>query len=192
MLIITIMTIIINFIGSPSVGKTVMTSLLFAELKLNGYLTEYVQEYIKHLIWKNDTEKINDQMYVSTKQYQLFKNINGKVEFIVTDGSLIHGLYYNRYNKNNTNDIQYTETKIKEYINEFENIYIFIKRGEFPYETQGRIHTYEQSLEIEKDLEKLLQEMNLNYIIVDSSKESIGKVMEYIEEYKFSQIHTRY
>lgn len=174
------MTIIINFIGSPCSGKSVMASLLFAELKLNGYLTEYVQEFAKTLVWKGDFQKLNNQIYTTKNQYELFKNINGKVNYIVTDGSLIHGLYYNKYNKNNTNDINLTEKKIKEYINEFDNIYIFLKRGDFPYETQGRIHNYEQSLEIEKDLEKLLQDMNLKYITTTSSKESIETIMKYI------------
>lgn len=176
------MTIIINFIGAPGSGKSLMSALLFAEMKLDGYLVENVQEFAKILVWKEEFEKLNDQIYVSRNQYELFKILHGKVDYIVTCGSLVHGLYYNSYNKQNTNDIQYTETKINKYINEFDNIYIFIKRGDFEYIQQGRIHTLNQSLEIEKDLEKLLQEMNLNYIIVDSSKESIGKVMEYVKQ----------
>lgn len=179
------MTILINFISSPGQGKTVMSSLLFAELKLNGHLAEYIQEYIKHLIWKNDSdslEKINDQLHISTEQYNLFKNVDGKVDYIVTDGSLIHGLYYNKYNKNNTNDINYTDKKIKEYISEFNNVYIFIKKGNFPYEQQGRIHTFEESLEIEKELEQLLKDLNLEYITIDSSKESINECIEYLQK----------
>ncbi len=178
------MTIIINFIGAPSSGKSLMSALLFAEMKLNHNIIEYVQEYIKHLVWNQDFDKINDQLHISTEQYKLFKNINGKVDYIVTDGSLIHCLFYNKYNKGNTSNTEYTEHKTKEYINEFKNIFIFLKRGDFPYETEGRIHTVEESTFIENELENLLKSLNLEYITLTSSKESVISAIKYINSFK--------
>ena len=42
-------TYVINIIGAPGVGKTTISALLFAKLKLRGYICEYVQEYAKKL-----------------------------------------------------------------------------------------------------------------------------------------------
>ncbi len=46
-------TYIINFIGGPGIGKTTLSALIFAKLKLheNKYVVELVQEYAKTLVW---------------------------------------------------------------------------------------------------------------------------------------------
>lgn len=177
-------TIVINLIASPGSGKTTIAALLFAELKMKGYLTEFVQEYIKKYIWKNDYDTIMDQFYISRQQYELQKNINGKVDFIVTDGSLIHGLFYNRYNKNNISNVEKTEDKLKEYLSEFHNIFLFIERGQWKYEQEGRIHTEKESIEISDKLKEMLDEFKLPYRIFDSSKSEIENMINYIFEIK--------
>ena len=173
-------TKVINLISGPGVGKSVCAGLIFSELKIRNYSAEYAQEYVKQLIWKGDFETIKNQYYVSSKQYELLKNINGKVDYIVTDGSLIHGLYYNRTFKDNVSDIERTEVRIKELISEFENVYIFLERGLYPFEEVGRIHTYEESLKINKELEELLIDMKIKYLKITSSKMNIDKMIEYI------------
>jgi hypothetical protein len=174
------MTIVINLIGSPGVGKSVIAAMLFAELKMLGHTVEYVPEYVKSLVWKGDLETIKNQYYVSAQQYKLLKAVNNKVDYIVTDGSLFLGLYYNRHWPDNVSDIEKTDTRIKEYLSEFENIYIFLKRGDFPYEREGRIHTEEESWKIEDDLEYLLQIEGINYKECISSKNDISDMLEYV------------
>ena len=98
-------TYVINIIGAPGVGKTTISALLFARLKLRGYICEYVQEYAKKLVWIKDFDSLNNQYHVTKKQYELLHQIDGHVNFIVTDGPLIHGIYYNKYNKDNISNI---------------------------------------------------------------------------------------
>lgn len=173
-------TCVINLIGGPSVGKSVCAGLIFAELKIQRWTTEYVQEYVKHLVWGGDLETIKNQYFVSTQQYKLLKNVDGKVDFIVTDGSLIHGLYYNRMFKDNVSNVEKTDAKIREYINHFTNIFIFLEKGDFPFETEGRLHSYEESVQINKDLQKLLDDMNVPYLRVKSDKSNIPMMLHYI------------
>lgn len=175
-------TILVNLIGAPGVGKSVFAGLIFAELKMRNYVTEYIQEYAKHLVWLEDYETIKNQYYVSTQQYKILKSVNNKVDIIVTDGSLFHSMYYNKTYKENVSNIEKTEEKIKEYMSEFNNIYIYLERGEFKYEEEGRLHSYEESVRISEEMKKMLKELKIEYIEVKSDKVNINKMLEYIME----------
>ena len=175
-------TVVVNLIGAPSVGKSVFAGLIFAELKMMNYITEYIQEYAKNLVWLQDYETIKNQYYVSTQQYNILKSVNGKVDIIVTDGALFHGLYYNRTYKDNVSNVEKTEDQIKKYIKEFDNIYIFLERGKFGYEKEGRIHTYEESIEIDREMRKMLKEFDMEYLEIESDRKNLGKMLEYIVE----------
>lgn len=173
-------TKIINLIGAPSSGKTVLAAMLFAELKKMQLSVEYIQEYIKSLIYKEKYNLINNQYYISTKQYELFKSIDTKVDYIVTDGSLFHGLYYNRSYKDNVSDIEKTEIKIKEYISEFDNIYIYIKRGNWKYQKEGRIHHENEAEQISNDLLNLMNTQGIFYFEFDWNTDSISDLIKKI------------
>ena len=176
-------TYIINIIGGPGIGKTTMAALLFAKLKLKRYRVEYVQEYAKKLVWLKEYDILNDQYIVSTKQYRLLKAIIGEVQFIVTDGSLFHGIYYNRGNKDNTSDVRKTETKIMEYYKSFNNINILLIRGNYEYEQAGRYHTENEAKIIDVALKELLEEKQIDYIEFKAKENNIDPIISYIEEY---------
>ena len=62
-----------------------------------------------------------------------------------------------------------------------DNIYIYLERNEeFPYEREGRMQDEEEAKEIDTLFKSLLDELNLDYLSVVSSKESIPKIMDYI------------
>lgn len=174
-------TKVINFIGAPGVGKSVCASLVFAELKIKGYCTEYVQEYAKTLAWKNDIQSLQNQEFVTSQQYYLLQNIKSKVQYIVTDSPLFLGLYYNKiHNGNDTNLMSITENLILHYINQFDNIYIFLERGDYPYEQYGRIHSLEESFKIQSELLKLLKIHNIEFVTFKSDKNNILKIIDYV------------
>lgn len=60
-------TKVINFIAGPGAGKTTLACLFFAQLKLKGYVCEYISEFAKTLVWEENYELLNDQYYVSKK-----------------------------------------------------------------------------------------------------------------------------
>ena len=71
-------TYVINIIGGPGIGKTTISALLFANLKIKGYICEYVQEFAKKLVWLKDYDTLNNQFFVSKEQYTLLKQIDGQ------------------------------------------------------------------------------------------------------------------
>jgi len=150
-------TKVINFTGGPGSGKTAMCCLLFAELKMRGQCVEYIPEIAKTLVWTKDFDLLNNQHYVSMKQYQLLKAVVGKVDYIVTDGPLLHGIYYNKNNTSNYCDVVKVETMIKKMMSDFSNTYIHVEKGDFPYEKAGRLQTEEESRSIGLEIEKILK-----------------------------------
>jgi adenylate kinase family enzyme len=173
-------TKIINIIGAPGAGKTTIAALIFAKLKLYSKKVEYIQEIAKNLVWMEKYSQLNNQYSLSNKQYQILNNINGKVEYIVTDGPLLNGLYYNRYNKDNVCDIKKTEKFIIDSYNKFNNINIYIHRGDFPYEQEGRIQTEKESDEIDKILIEILNSLNIEYKEFNSNTKNLDNIIEYI------------
>lgn len=171
----------INFVAAPGAGKSLMSAMIFAELKMRHYSAEMVQEYAKNLVWQGRLEELNCQWMVSMEQYRMLKAVNEKVEYICTDSPLLIGMYYNRTHGNNVCDVVKTEAMIASKMNEFDNVYIYLKRNwEFPFETEGRIHTEEESIHIEDGLKYLLDEYGIRYLEVTSSRDSIQKILEYI------------
>jgi nicotinamide riboside kinase len=176
-------TKVINFVGAPSVGKTTMSALIFAELKHMHKTTELVQEYAKTLVWQERYDELDNQYQVSMEQYKMLKAVDGKVEYAVMDSPLFVGMFYNRTYETNVCNVEKTEEMILSKMAEFHNIYIYLERNEeFPYEEQGRVHNEEQSRKIEKQMVEMLEEQMISYLRVKSSKKSIPIIMEYIKK----------
>lgn len=175
------MTVVVNFIASPNSGKSLTSALVFSELKMNHQKAEYIQEYAKFLIYSNRIHELNNQYQVSYEQYKMLKPMDGIVDYLVCDSPLLLGLYYNRNHTNNICDVKKTEKLLIDKINEFNNVYIFLdKDPDLPYENEGRIHTEEQSKQIQIGLLDLLDEFNIPYLRAMSGKEDIERIMEYI------------
>ena len=179
-------TYVINIIGAPGVGKTTISALLFARLKLRGYICEYVQEYAKKLVWMKDYDSLNNQYHVTKKQYELLQQISGHVNFIVTDGPLIHGIYYNKYNKDNISNIEKTEKYILDSFNKFNNINIVldrVNRVNRKYETEGRIQTEDEAKDIDIILKHLLKINSIKYVNYPAEESSLNDIIEFIVKF---------
>ncbi len=174
-------TYLINLLGGPCIGKSVLAAQIFVDLKLKKYVVEYVQEYAKKLVWRKDFETLNNQYYVTTKQYKSLYQIVGKVEFIVTDGSILHGLYYNTLEDNVCKTIN-TEDLILNYYQKFNNINIFLNRGDFEYEQQGRIQNEKEAKQIDVILKRMLDDNNIPYKEFKADVKNVDKMIKYIEE----------
>lgn len=178
------MSKVINFISGPGCGKTVMSALVFAELKMMHKSVEIVPEIAKWLIYKENFDKLNDQQYVSGMQYQQVKVLDGKVDYIVADSGIITGLYYNKTFKTNSSDVLKTQNTILKHNGEFDNIYIYLERNlEFQFQKEGRVHDEDESKIIDKELKYMLDEHGLKYKTFKSDRKSVKDIINYILEF---------
>lgn len=141
---------------------------------------EQVQEVAKKLVWAEEFDTLNNQYQVSMQQYKDLAAVYGKVDYIVTDGSLLHGLYYNRYNPTNVCDRAVTEKKIVELFFSFNNIVIFLKRGNWPYEQAGRIQNKEEADHVDKVLLEILHQYKIPYREFTSDENQVDAMIQYI------------
>ena len=163
-------TTYITLVGGAGIGKTTISSLLFAELKLLGKKADLIPEIVRDKIWMDKTSDLDNQYYISKKQYEKFLSRRGKVEYVVSDTSLINGLYYNNHNINNVCDTNKTLNSIMKWFHDFNNIVIYIKRGtHYNYDSAGRLHSFEESLRADEKLLEYLKRYSINYITLESS-----------------------
>lgn len=176
------MSYIINFIAGPGVGKSVMTSLLFAKLKISGYNCEIVPEYAKQLVWTEEFELLNNQYHVSYYQNKLLSALLNKTQFIITDGCLLHGLVYNMVNPHNTSDTAKTKVAILNWFKSYSNINIYLERNpHIDYENAGRIQTQDEARHLDNLLKYQLFDNKIDYKSFESNEENIPKIIEYIQ-----------
>jgi len=176
-------TYLINIISGPGAGKTTICALLFAKLKIKGYTIEYIQEVAKHLVWEEDFELLDNQYWVSNRQFTLLNCLQGKVDLIITDGCLLHGIYYNRFNQNNVSNVEKTEQLIVNSFKKFNNINIFLERGNYPYEQVGRYQTEDEAKSIDKFFQTYLDEHKIPYQIFPVQEDkNIDEMINFIEK----------
>lgn len=179
-------TKVINLIGGPSTGKSILAAVIFVHLKLAGKSAESVPEFAKTLVWQKDLDALKNQYYLSQKQYEMLKILDGELQYIVTDGPLIQQLYYNQYYEHNICDIEKTKNQIISWYNEFDNINIFIERNQsFAYEQAGRYQNEDQAKNIDPILEQILIDNNIEYHKV---KSDIALMNEFVKHHILNHI----
>lgn len=173
-------TIVINAFAGPGAGKTTSCLEIAEKLKKKGFVTEYVQEYAKELVWDNKLDLLDgsmeNQFTILQEQLNRIDRLYGKVDFIVTDSPvLLNATYLKEPNEEYNNAIQ-------ELYSHFDNFNYFVERNVDSFETEGRIHSLEQSLEIDNELKKTLAELNLEYKTYGHS--TIDNIVQDAIEYK--------
>lgn len=174
-------TLFVNLTGGPGTGKSTLMAKLFVALKLQGFSCEMVQEYAKELVWLGDLTAFENQHAVAKTQYEWLRSRQGKAQIVVTDGPLANFLYYNRH-KEHLCDVAKTEQAILTWLAEFNNYTVFIERGDFPYEEQGRYQSESEAKAIDSVLlSEISQHMAIKSVSYPVDEEALVKciVAEY-------------
>ncbi|MFM2395405.1 MAG: Kaumoebavirus [Bacteroidota bacterium] len=174
---------IVNIVGMPGCGKSSTSCELFVCLKKRHIETEYVNEFVKTLVWEEKFDIIDDQYYVARKQYQIIKSVIDKVEVAICDSPLFISLFYNEHNTENVSNVEKTKNFILNKMKEFEenSYYIFIKRNNtFPYSNVGRIHGEDEAKIINNKMKKLLDYHKIKYLEYCPGIDDISKILKYV------------
>jgi hypothetical protein len=169
------MSLIVNFLSGPGVGKSTMAGGIFNRLKTNGYNVEYVQEFAKTLTWEKNFIALSNQFYVSAVQKYTQDMLLGQVDAIITDSPIIIGLMY--YKENNKKIKKAFERFIIESFKQQKNINFFLKRTK-KYNPIGRNQSLEEAIEIDKRIKKFLDDLDIPFEEVEGNNNGLKIVNE--------------
>ena len=175
--------LVINAYGGPCSGKSTTCLHLVSELKKLGFSAEYVPEYAKELVYEKRYDLLDGSMEhqidILLEQNKRVDRLVGNVDFIVSDSPIYLSYLY-------TNPDEFPKGISPFDNNDFLNLVsgldldyytfnVFINRNENEFQTKGRIHTLEESKNIDENIEWFLQDMGIFYGIYDHN--SVGKIL---------------
>lgn len=167
--------LIINLIGGPGCGKSTTMAGVFYRLKKMGINCEMATEYTKDKVWEEDYRAMDDQIYIIGKQFHRISRLIDKVDIVIMDTSLLSSIIYD---KNKSDALK--QLCVEAY-NRFNNIIFFIERGDTKFQAEGRRENSEQSINIDIEYKKLMDELNIPYISV-LNDDSVDLIIHKLEE----------
>lgn len=166
-------TLVVNLVAAPGTGKSTTMAHLFAELKWRGIDCEMSAEYAKEKVWEGSSHVLDHQFYISGKQYHRLKNLDGKVDVVITDSPLILGLFYGNEEPKEFRDL------LLHHFDSFNNLNILLKRVK-KYNPNGRLQSEEQSNNINTEIVNILESNKIKYYTYDAVRENIPDIVELI------------
>lgn len=172
-------TIVINIAGGPGTGKTTIAAELFSKLKEKGYEVENVSEFAKELVWEGRNEAFDDRLYMHGEQNHRLMQMNGKLDYIITDSPLFLTAVYNDYylkDKFPKSYNQMIENVTYETFKLYNNKTYLLERNT-NYKIVGRRENKNTAKQIDEALIKYLDKNKIKYkkLSLDSALENVLK-----------------
>ncbi len=159
-------TIVINAFAGPGAVKTTSCLEVAEKLKKQGFVTEYVQEYAKELVYDNNLIMLDGhyehQFDILKEQVKRINRLYGKVDFILTDSPVLLNNTYLNEDKGTNDYVAYCEN-VKKIYTLYDNFNYFVERDKSAFEEEGRIHNLEQSIVIDDELKNTLHNNQIDF-----------------------------
>lgn len=156
------MTKVINIFGAPGAGKSTLAFGLMYNLKLNGYNAEMSHEYVKEQLYAGNPYPFHDQLYTYAKQNKKLRQLNNKVDFVITDSPSVQCVAYVE-----TEPAIYKQMAL-DYFNQYDNLNIYLERTH-EYQPSGRNQTEEQAKIVGDNIKKMLDDLQLEYVVLPAN-----------------------
>ena len=148
---------VINVIGAPGKGKSTCASGLFCKMKMEGYNVELVTEYAKDLVWSKRFMELDNQVYVTAKQFHRQYILRNEVDYIITDSPIILGTIYEK------GELKWFEPLVLELFNKFDNLNFFITENKGRYSNKGRLQNRTESDEVTAKIAHFLEQYRIPF-----------------------------
>lgn len=154
-------TVVINLVGGPCSGKSTTAAGLFALMKLQTIKqVELCTEVIKDYVYSENKEAMNDQVLITAQQNHRLRRLQGKVDFVISDASLLNGVVYNEFYHDSENiSTELCQTLYKQY----ENIVFYLPRKQ-KYDQYGRTQSEEEAKQIDQIFLDKMDELGVEYV----------------------------
>jgi hypothetical protein len=172
------MSVVVNCLGGPGVGKSVLAAELFIKMKKLGVCCELVTEYPKELVWEENHRAIRDQLYVFATQAYRQELLRDKVDVIVTDSPLLLSCIYNR---DQTSPV--FKRLVMERFNTYRNVNFLIQRSAV-FEQTGRIHNLEESTRLDREIKNWMVRYKIKFTRVWVEKYDLDSLVNQILKFQ--------
>lgn len=158
--------IVINLIGGPGCGKSILAAKLFVKFKLKYISCDISFEYIKRKLREKALKVIQSQIYVFGKQqFQLF-TMRDEVLVTITDSPIVLSAIYDK------TKCPHLKALILKEFNSYNNFTYFIERDKnAEYEQEGRYQDLKGAKKVDRMVKKFMDENNIPYKVING----IGK-----------------
>lgn len=173
-------TIVINFFGEPSAGKSTAAMDLTARLKRKGINAEYVTEFAKDKVYENNQEVFKHQQYLFGKQSFKMGRVKNKVQVMVCDSPLLLNIIYN---EDEVLGEDFNQTVLNVFNSYYNKNYLLVRNH--TYEHEGRLHNEKEARVVRKKIMNKLDKLNIKYEITTSSEKNCERIAnEIVQEVK--------
>ena len=168
------MTKVINLFGAPGSGKSTLAFGLAYRLKLRGIECDIAHEYVKGQLYAGNPYPFHDQLYTYAKQNKMLRQMNGKVDYIITDSPSVQCVAYIE-----TEPEIYTQMAL-DYFNQYDNLNFFLERTH-EYQPSGRNQTEEQAAVVGELIRGMLDRLEIPYKVLPANK-ALDEILAIIGE----------
>ncbi len=176
---------VVNLFGGPSSGKSTTAAGVFYFMKLKGYKVELVTEYAKELVYDGMLEIMLDrQEVIFAEQNQRLHRLRGKVDFAIVDSPLLLSCVYPDMNEqqkgvNMWPALEAFKALVLAVLDTYENQNFFLQRPEV-FETGGREHNLQQSMEIDYAIQDALNVNGFSFTTMPTNQYTVSQIIELI------------
>lgn len=181
-------TIIVNLVGGPCSGKSTTAAGLFAKMKLHtNKKVEIVTEVIKDYLYDENKMAMQDQVMITAQQNHRLFRLKGKIDFVVSDASLLNGIVYNEFYNDIENISSYMAFQLYK---QYKNVVFLLPRKPV-YDSYGRTQTLEEAKELDRLFVENLEELHIPYIDMRAytHEEMPDRILEILSEKYMFEIH---
>ena len=168
------MTKVINIFGAPGAGKSTLAFGLAYKLKLKSIQVDLAHEWIKEKLYENNPYPFHDQLYTYAKQNKKLNQLNGKVDYIITDSPSVQCVAYNE------KEPKVYDQMALDYFNQYDNLNFFIERTH-QYQPSGRTQTEEQANIVGNKIKEMLDRLNIKYTVVPAN-EALDRILQILDQ----------
>lgn len=170
---------VINLYSGPGGGKSTTAAGIFYKMKRKHYSIELVTEFAKDMVYDGQGHILRSgkhQGYIFARQHYRLQRLIDHVEWAVTDCPVLMGLAYLPVDDPERDAIIQMATVAHKL---YDSYNFFLNRPR-DFQGYGRVHSLEESVELDKKIQQVLDDRDVPFWIVDTSDTVVDEIVDIV------------